>query len=201
MTKAQLLALRNRLFLHDEIPEQDLDADLPPYYRPAPDEKAARYLAERRRALGGPLPSRVDRSRPLPPPAQGGVRRSSCRFGTPGGVHHHGLRPAAAVAGPRSGHRAAHRPHRVRRSPHLRARIPDQRSADLRPRGPALHPGGRRPGPPLCRERHRPGAGGGDQRSRRGGRLHRGGDLLRHLGRADDPLLPLLLDVRLPAGR
>jgi pyruvate dehydrogenase E1 component len=68
MTKGQLLALRNRLFLHDEISEEALDADLPPYYRPAPEEKAARYLAERRHALGGPLPSRVDRSRPLPPP-------------------------------------------------------------------------------------------------------------------------------------
>src|ERR1700726_1415123 len=45
MTKAQLLTLRNRLFLNDEIPEHDLDADLPPYYRPAPDEKAAVYLA------------------------------------------------------------------------------------------------------------------------------------------------------------
>jgi pyruvate dehydrogenase E1 component len=70
MTKAQLLTLRNRLFLHDEIPEHDLDADLPPYYRPAPDEKAARYLAERRHALGGPLPRRVVRSRPLPRPAE-----------------------------------------------------------------------------------------------------------------------------------
>ena len=68
MTKGQLLALRNRLFLHDEIPEGDLDAELPPYYRPAPDEKAARYLAGRRQALGGPLPSRMDRSKPLPPP-------------------------------------------------------------------------------------------------------------------------------------
>ena len=68
MTKAQLLTLRNRLFLHDEIPEHDLDADLPPYYRPAPDEKAAVYLAERRRSLGGPLPRRVVRSKPLPPP-------------------------------------------------------------------------------------------------------------------------------------
>jgi pyruvate dehydrogenase E1 component len=68
MTKLQLLTLRNRLFLHDEIPEEDLEADLPPYYRPAPDEKAAVYLAERRRALGGPLPQRLDRSRPLPAP-------------------------------------------------------------------------------------------------------------------------------------
>ena len=72
MTKAQLLTLRNRLFLHDEIPEHDLDADLPPYYRPAPDEKAAIYLAERRLALGGPLPSRVVRPHPLPPPAKDG---------------------------------------------------------------------------------------------------------------------------------
>ena len=71
MTKAQLLTLRNRLFLHDEIPEHDLDADLPPYYRPAPDEKAALYLAERRRSLGGPLPRRVVRPQPLPPPGPG----------------------------------------------------------------------------------------------------------------------------------
>ncbi|MGA3146614.1 MAG: pyruvate dehydrogenase (acetyl-transferring), homodimeric type [Acidimicrobiales bacterium] len=68
MTKAQLLTLRNRLFLNDEIPEHDLDAELPPYYRPAPDEKAAIYLAERRRALGGPLPRRMVRSGPLPGP-------------------------------------------------------------------------------------------------------------------------------------
>jgi pyruvate dehydrogenase E1 component len=70
MTKAQLLALRDRLFLHDEIPERDLDADLPPYYRPAPDSPAATYLAEGRRSLGGPLPSRVVRTRPLPAPAE-----------------------------------------------------------------------------------------------------------------------------------
>ena len=57
MSKAQLLTLRNRLFLHDEISEQDLDADLPPYYRPAPDEKAARYLAERRRSSAGRCPA------------------------------------------------------------------------------------------------------------------------------------------------
>ena len=72
MTKSQLLTLRNRLFLHEEIPEHALDADLPPYFRPAPDEKAAVYLAERRRALGGPLPRRVVRSKPLPPPGREG---------------------------------------------------------------------------------------------------------------------------------
>ena len=140
MTKAQLLTLRNRLFLHDEIPEEDLDADLPPYYRPAPDEKAALYLAERRRALGGPLPSRVVRSQPLPPPEASGFRRPARRLGPPGGVHHHGLRPPAALAGPGPGHRRADRPHRLRRGPHLRARVPDQRGADLRPEGQRYTP-------------------------------------------------------------
>ena len=70
MTKRQLLALRDRLFLHDEIPEHALDADLPPYYRPAPDEPAALYLADRRRSLGGPLPSRVVRSKVLAAPKE-----------------------------------------------------------------------------------------------------------------------------------
>jgi pyruvate dehydrogenase E1 component len=74
MTKAQLLTLRNRLFLHDEIPEEELDAELPPYYRPAPDSKAAAYLAERRRALGGPLPRREVRALPLAPPDEAPFR-------------------------------------------------------------------------------------------------------------------------------
>ena len=69
MTRSQLLTLRNRLFLHDEIPEEDLDADLPPYYRPDPDSKAGAYLAERRRALGGALPRRLVRALPLVPPS------------------------------------------------------------------------------------------------------------------------------------
>ena len=69
MTKVQLRALRDRLFLHDEIAEADLDEDLPPYYRPAPDSDAGKYLSERRRLLGGPLPSRVVRAQPLPAPA------------------------------------------------------------------------------------------------------------------------------------
>ncbi|HEY5318142.1 MAG TPA: pyruvate dehydrogenase (acetyl-transferring), homodimeric type, partial [Solirubrobacteraceae bacterium] len=59
MTKDQLRTLRDRLYLHEEIAEADLDEDLPPYYRPEPDSAAGKYLAERRLALGGPLPRRV----------------------------------------------------------------------------------------------------------------------------------------------
>lgn len=69
MTKPQLRALRDRLFLQDEIPDSALDADMPPYYRPADDSPAARYLAERRRALGGPIPRRVVRPKVLDAPA------------------------------------------------------------------------------------------------------------------------------------
>jgi len=72
MTKEQLRRLRDRLFLHEEIAEADLDADLPPYYRPDPGSTAGRYLAERRRLLGGPLPSRIVRAAPLPAPEAAG---------------------------------------------------------------------------------------------------------------------------------
>ena len=81
MTKAQLLTLRNRLFLHEELPEHALDADLPPYFRPAADAKASVYLAERRRQLGGPLPRRLVRSRPLPPPDSAGFADLSAGSG------------------------------------------------------------------------------------------------------------------------
>jgi pyruvate dehydrogenase E1 component len=70
MTKAQLLTLRDRLYLHDEIPEHTLDADDPPYYRPAEGSPAHEYLMARRRALAGSLPKRVVRTKPLPPPAE-----------------------------------------------------------------------------------------------------------------------------------
>jgi pyruvate dehydrogenase E1 component len=72
LTKDQLRTLRDRLSLQEEIGDHELDADLPPYRRPAPDSPAGRYLAERRRALGGPVPRRVVRAAPLPPPEPSG---------------------------------------------------------------------------------------------------------------------------------
>src|SRR3989449_7189322 len=59
MTKQQLLVLRDRLYLHDEIPEESLDTKMPPYYRPAEGSPEYEYLMERRRALDGPLPRRT----------------------------------------------------------------------------------------------------------------------------------------------
>ncbi len=61
MNKAQLLALRDRLHLGDEIPDEALEADLPPYYRPPAGSEAHEYLTARRKALAGALPHRVVR--------------------------------------------------------------------------------------------------------------------------------------------
>ena len=71
MTVAQLRSLRDRLYLHEEIPEDSLADDRePPYYRPPEGSPAHTYLMERRQALGGPLPGRVVRvKRELPMPA------------------------------------------------------------------------------------------------------------------------------------
>jgi pyruvate dehydrogenase E1 component len=70
MTKKQLAVLRDRLYLHDEVPDEALDADMPPYYRPAPGTPEHEYLMERRRSLDGPLPSRIVRKVTLPQPKE-----------------------------------------------------------------------------------------------------------------------------------
>ncbi|MEO7399086.1 MAG: pyruvate dehydrogenase (acetyl-transferring), homodimeric type [Ilumatobacteraceae bacterium] len=68
----QLMVLRDRLFLHDEIPDSAFDNDAMPYYRPPEDSIEYQYMMERRRALGGSIPKRMTRARralELPDPA------------------------------------------------------------------------------------------------------------------------------------
>ena len=59
----QLRELRDRLHLENEIPDSALEGDEAPYFRPAEDSVEYQYMTERRRALDGPLPSRVIRTR------------------------------------------------------------------------------------------------------------------------------------------
>jgi pyruvate dehydrogenase E1 component len=54
--------------LHLEIPDEKLDKYLPPYFKPSEDSEEAKYLVERRAALGGSIPRRRSISRPLPQP-------------------------------------------------------------------------------------------------------------------------------------
>ena len=63
MTKEQLVALRDRLYLHDEIPESAIEADDPPYFRPSQDSIEYQYMMERRKALDGSIPKRSTRAR------------------------------------------------------------------------------------------------------------------------------------------
>ncbi len=60
---------RFRDTLHLEIPDEKLDKYLPPYFKPADDSEEAKYLVERRVALGGSIPRRRSISRPLIQPA------------------------------------------------------------------------------------------------------------------------------------
>ena len=60
LTNKQLMDLRSRLHLEEEIPEESLQADHdPPYFRPAPGTPEHDYLMGRREELNGPLPSRT----------------------------------------------------------------------------------------------------------------------------------------------
>src|SRR5499426_2795294 len=67
LTVAELKEFRDRLYL--EIPDSALEADLPPYYHPGENSDEIQYMKERRAALGGYLPRRVVRAKPLALPA------------------------------------------------------------------------------------------------------------------------------------
>ncbi|MDT0440841.1 pyruvate dehydrogenase (acetyl-transferring), homodimeric type, partial [Streptomyces sp. DSM 41981] len=56
-----------RVPISDEQLEQD--PYLPPYYHPGPEAPEIRYLLDRRRALGGFVPARRNKSTPLALPA------------------------------------------------------------------------------------------------------------------------------------
>ena len=56
LTESELKTFRDRLEL--PIPDSALADDLPPYAHPGFESEEYRYLTERRRALGGPVPSR-----------------------------------------------------------------------------------------------------------------------------------------------
>ena len=78
MTLEDLMNFRDRL----EIPigDDQIDAKLPPYYHPGNDSAEYKYLMQRRTELGGFLPSRRAKSKPLAQPSDESyesVRRGS----------------------------------------------------------------------------------------------------------------------------
>ncbi len=64
LTVEDLKNFRDRL--HIPITDEQIESpDGAPYYHPGPDHPDIRYMLERRRELGGPLPRRVVRAKPL----------------------------------------------------------------------------------------------------------------------------------------
>ncbi|HET6627333.1 MAG TPA: pyruvate dehydrogenase (acetyl-transferring), homodimeric type [Nocardioidaceae bacterium] len=64
LTKDDLKKFRDRLYL--PISDEQIDhADIAPFYHPGPDSPEIQYMMERRRQLGGSLPKRVVRAKPL----------------------------------------------------------------------------------------------------------------------------------------
>jgi pyruvate dehydrogenase E1 component len=61
--RGTLNTFRDRLGI--AVPVEALEKGYPPFYRPPEDSELQKYLLERRQALGGPVPTRVDRSGPL----------------------------------------------------------------------------------------------------------------------------------------
>ena len=56
LTRKALKTFRDRIDL--DIPDSDLEGDLPPYYHPGEDSEEMAYMMERRAELGGPIPTR-----------------------------------------------------------------------------------------------------------------------------------------------
>jgi pyruvate dehydrogenase E1 component len=67
MSLEDIVTFRDRLGI--PLADDKLDKYTPAYYKPAPDSQEAKYLAERRAALGGSIPRRRAASKPLPMPA------------------------------------------------------------------------------------------------------------------------------------
>ena len=157
---------------------------------------------DRRKALDGPLPSRVVRTKRAARAARRqAVRRVAGRLGQAGGVDHHGLHPPAAEPVPRPQGRPPGGADHPRRGPHLRHGRAVQGVQDLRRPGPAATS---RSTPSCCCP---------TREAKDGQILEEGiteagsmasftaaGTSLRQPGRADGAVLHLLLDVRLPAG-
>ena len=61
-----LKSLRDRLYL--EIDDEELDEKLPPYFHPGKESPEFQYMMEKRAELGGSVPKRRSKSKPLPQP-------------------------------------------------------------------------------------------------------------------------------------
>ena len=202
MTEEELKTFRDRLFL--DIPDEVLEGDaMPPYYHPGIGSPEHEYMMARRRALDGSCRCVSSRPNVLPPPTDRAF--SELLAGTGEKVQASTTTAFARLlrkllAEPESGE--ADRADHPRRSAHVRPR----RACSATSRSTRRSASSTSPSTP--------GSSSATARRRRGRILEEGiteagsmasctavGHELRHLGRADDPVLHLLFDVRVPARR
>ena len=154
-----------------------------------------------RAALGGSLPARRSEAPSLPVPPLAAFEALLEGTGEREISTTMAFVRVLADAAPRQASRPARRADRRRRVAHVRhgGHVPPAR--DLLPGGPALPARGRRAAHVLPGGQEGADPPGGDQRGRRALVVDRRGDLVRQPRRPDDPVLHLLLDVRVPARR
>jgi pyruvate dehydrogenase E1 component len=68
LTVDDLKGFRDRLKL--PIPDEQLESGLPPYYHPGRESEEIQYMHDRRQELGGYVPKRVNRAKPLVLPGE-----------------------------------------------------------------------------------------------------------------------------------
>ena len=204
LTMADLKKFRDRLYL--PISDRDLettyeDTGTAPFFHPGMESPEIEYMLERRRSLGGSLPQRVIRATPAGAARRRDVRRAQAGRRQAQGRDHDGRRPAAQGLDEGPQRRQAGRADRARRVPHVRHGLDVPVGQGLRPGRPDL-----RVGRPQAAARLQDVAAGPDAaRGHLRGRCDGFGDR-RRIGvldprRAHDPVLHLLLDVRVPADR
>ena len=116
MNEEELRAFRTRF----GIPISDAEVGKTPFYRPAEDSIEIKYMREKRKALGGYVPTRKVRAEALQAGLARAVRGVPQGHRRPQGVDDDGVRAAAVEAAARQGDRPPRRADRARRSAHLR---------------------------------------------------------------------------------
>jgi pyruvate dehydrogenase E1 component len=193
MSHESLARFRDRF----EIPVPDDKLDEIPYVTFSDGSPELEYMRARRMELGGYNPQRRRKaSTPLPVPELSAFERFLKSTEDREISTTMAFVQILQVIIRDKEHRQARRAYRARRVAHVRhgGHVPPARH--LEPAGAALHAAGPRPAHVLQGGQARPDPPGRHQRSGRHVRLDRGGDVVLHARRADDPVLHLLFDVR-----
>ena len=198
MNEEELRAFRTRFGIPISDAESRQDAVLPAGRRQRSKSSTCASGARRSAATCRRARCASSRSPPVPRRAVRGVLQGHRR---PQGVDDDGVRAAAVEDAARQGARRADRPDRAGRSAHLRHGGAVPRRRHLLARRPDLRAGRHGHAAVLQGSVRRPDSRGRHHRSRVDVVVHRRRHGLRDARREHDPVLHLLLDVRLPAHR